>query len=670
MGARPGDEGREDPDPCSADFPVNSDWPAALAPLLGRIAVAWGETTLGSGAKIPAGAGARTPFEVGTVVGRSDGELLDLFLATGGPAAEAAFAALVERHGPMVRRVCRDTLREPSDADDAFQATFLVLVRRAGAIRERSSLGPWLHGVALRVARSARRGALRRRDRERGDAGPGPGPRAEEARARVDRLDEAPIVHEEVDRLPAKYREPLSLCYFQGPTHDQAASQLGWPVGTVRSRLAEARLRLRPRLLRRGVAPSVAILAATGRAEAAAVVPASLARATVGMACGAGAAGAVPAAVAALVGTTLRGMTIVKTSMIATGLLAALLAGMVGAGRVAGVTRGEAGGVAGPPGRDDRGPAIAVRTVRPTTVTIEQRYAAQIHPRRHIQVRALVGGALAPITIREGQAVQAGDRLLEITSPLLQAKRDVARAARDLAKLEADHNRKLAERKVIADNEAEISEAKLAKAQAEANMAQAELDFATIKAPFDGVVGRLDAPAGGNVKEGDALLDLSDTSVMWVFFKVSERNSLESKAGREGGEADPVIELILSDGRKFPHPGKLGAIAAGSLDGDGTITHRADFPNPDGTLQRGQAGTVSISRVVKDAILVPARATVEDHGKRYVFLIDERQVARRREITVRAEVDEGLVVGAGLAAGDRIVGDGVDKVHDGDKVAD
>src|SRR5262245_46421270 len=295
----------------------------------------------------------------------------------------------------MVWRVCRDTLRESNDADDAFQATFLVLVRRAGAIRKRSSLGPWLHGVALRVARSARRCAMRRRDRERVDAGPG----SEEFMAHVDRLDEAPIVHEEVDRLPAKYREPLVLCYFQGLTHDEAASQLGWPVGTVRGRLAEARGRLRPRLLRRGVAPSVAILAASGQAEAAAVVPASLVSAMIRMAVRAGAAGTVPASVAALVGTTLRGMTILKTSMIAAGLLAASLVSMVGAGRVAGMTRGEAGEIAGPPGQDDQAPRISVRTVRPTTVTIKQQYAAQIHPRRHIQVLAPVEGSLAPIPI-------------------------------------------------------------------------------------------------------------------------------------------------------------------------------------------------------------------------------------------------------------------------------
>ena len=622
---------------------------------------------MASGTKTSVGTGLRTLFEVGTVVGRSDGELLDLFLTTGGPAAELAFAALVERHRSMVWRVCRDTLREPNDADDAFQATFLVLVRRAGAIRKRSSLGPWLHGVALRVARSTRRCAMRRRDRERVEAGPGSG--LEESLAHVARLDEALILHEEVDRLPAKYREPLVLCYFRGLTHDEAASQLGWPVGTVRSRLAEARVRLRPRLLRRGVAPSVAILAASGQAEAAAVVPASLVSATIRMAVRAGAAGTVPASVAALVGTTLRGMTIVKTSMIAAGLLAASLVSMVGAGRVAGVPRGEAGGIAGPPGQDDQAPRISVRTVRPTTLTIKQQYAAQIHSRRHIQVQALVEGFLAPIPIKEGQAVKAGDRMFEITSPILTARLDAELAERDLAQVELNNAVKLAEQKAVADDEVKLSRAKLAKVQVKVDLVKAELDFATIKAPFDGTVGRLNAEAGGNVKEGDMLTSLADNSVMWVYFNMPENNYLEYMAGRREGEESPAIELMLADRRKFPHPGKLGAILAGRGE-NGMIAHRADFPNPDGILQRGQTGTVSINRVLKDAIVIPEKATFEDRDKRFVYLVDDNNVARKREITVRAEVDDKFVVEAGIKVGDRIVSDGVGKVHDGDKVKD
>ena len=615
------------------------------------------------------GTGLRTLFEVGTVVGRSDGELLDLFLTKGGPLAELAFAVLVERHGPMVWRVCRDTLRESNDADDAFQATFLILVRRAGAIRKRSSLGPWLHGVALRVARSARKCARRRRDRERVDAGPGPGP--EESLAHVDRLDEAPILHEEVDRLPAKYREPLVLCYFQGLTHDEAASQLGWPVGTVRSRLAEARVRLRPRLLRRGVAPAVAIVAASGQAEAAVVVPASLVMATVGMAVRAGAAGTVPAAVTALVGTTLRGMTIMKTSMIATGLLAASLVHMVGASRVAGVTRSEARGIAGPPGQGDQAPRISVRTVRPTTVTIKQQYAAQIHSRRHIQVRALVEGVLTPIPIKEGQAVKAGDRLFEITAPILKARLDAELAERDLVQVVLNNTMKLVEQKAVADDEVKFFKAKLAKAQARVDLVKAELDFATIKAPFDGTVGRLNVQAGSNVKEGDELTTLADNSVMWVYFKkVPETSDLESMDGRRGGLGSSAIELMLADRRKYPHPGKLGAIAAKFQDENGAVAHRADFPNPDGILQRDQTGTVSINRVLKDAIVIPERATFEDQDKKYVYLVDDNNVARKRELIVRAEVDDEFVVEAGIKVGDRIVSDGVGKVHDGDKVKD
>src|SRR5262245_35037907 len=230
---------------------------------------------LASGARGSVGPELRALFASGTVAGRSDGELLDRFL-TGGPAAEPAFAALVERHGPIVWRVCRDVLRDANDADDAFQATFLVLARRAGAIRKRSSLGSWLHGVALRVARCARTSAARRHSREQSAAEQ----KREEFVSDADRLDTAPIVHEELARLPEKYRAPLVLRYFEGLTHDQAASLLGWPVGTVRSRLAEARDRLRPRLLRRGVAPSVAILTATGSAEAVASVPAALVSAT------------------------------------------------------------------------------------------------------------------------------------------------------------------------------------------------------------------------------------------------------------------------------------------------------------------------------------------------------------------------------------------------------
>jgi HlyD family secretion protein len=194
-------------------------------------------------------------FEMGTAAGVSDRELLERFARGGDEFAEAAFEILLLRHGAMVLRVCRNLLRNSNDAEDAFQATFLVLVRRRGSIGRHESFAGWLYGVACRVAARARTDAARRRTVEH------------RARLRVvpvfslsdddeaGRLESDILVQEEVRRLPAKYRDVILPCYWQGLTHEQVAAQLGCPVGTVRSRIARARDLLRGRLTRRGLAP-------------------------------------------------------------------------------------------------------------------------------------------------------------------------------------------------------------------------------------------------------------------------------------------------------------------------------------------------------------------------------------------------------------------------------
>jgi RNA polymerase sigma factor (sigma-70 family) len=198
-------------------------------------------------------------FGAGTCAGLSDGELLERFLACRDDGGERAFESLVTRHGPMVLGICRHFLDDPSDVHDAFQAVFLVLARRAGAIRKTESVGSWLYGVTVRVAARARAGAIRRRVRERrvltaasAAALAGGSPEASPGTP-VENDDGAAVVHEEVIRLPEPFRTPIVLCYFEGLTHDEAAARLSWPVGTVRSRLARARDRLRTRLTRRGV---------------------------------------------------------------------------------------------------------------------------------------------------------------------------------------------------------------------------------------------------------------------------------------------------------------------------------------------------------------------------------------------------------------------------------
>ena len=233
----------------------------------------------------------QTLFTVGAIGDLSDRQLLDRFARRDGDRAEIAFAALVERHGPMVLRTCRAVLRDGHDAHDAFQATFLVLARRAGSLWVGESVAAWLHQVARRTALCSRSASARRRKHETRAASSAPVLAHDPV---PDDLGE--ILDAEIARLPDRFRAAVVLCLLEGQTHDQAARHLNLPVGTLQSRLARGRERLRSNLTRRGLAPGVA---PTG-----AIVPASLldltSRAATRFAAGKLAAGMVPASILSL----------------------------------------------------------------------------------------------------------------------------------------------------------------------------------------------------------------------------------------------------------------------------------------------------------------------------------------------------------------------------------
>ncbi len=250
-----------------------------------------------------------------TVAGLADDQLLDRYVAR---RDESAFAALVGRHGPMVLGVCRAVLKDSAEVEDAFQATFLVLIRKAETIRGREALGGWLHQVAYRIAIEAGADAALRRAREQS---------AGELAAMRSESEEFPdemrrILHEEIERLPEHFRLPVVLCDLEGLSRLEAARQLRWTEGTLRGRLARARARLRDRLTHRGLAVSSGVLVTALGREATAVPAAwvdALAHLSVSLPPGPIAAGGAVSAIAAhLARTVLKTMLAAQVQNVAT----------------------------------------------------------------------------------------------------------------------------------------------------------------------------------------------------------------------------------------------------------------------------------------------------------------------------------------------------------------
>jgi RNA polymerase sigma factor (sigma-70 family) len=277
----------------------------------------------------------RALFQVGSFVGLSDAELLERYFTGPGGIAEVAFAALVQRHGPTVLRVCTDVLNDPHDAQDAAQVTFLVLARRAGSIRRRNALASWLFGVGRRVAVQAKVEAARRRVHERR--------RAEMATREHERRSRAPVtgetwaeLFEEIDRLSERDRSAIVLCDLEGLTHEQAAQRLGCPTKTVQGRVYRARELLRQRLTRRGITATAGMLGVSLAQRTASAAPSDAwvqetAQAAVQLAAGQAVERLLSVEAAALLRHVLRAMTMTRLRITALGgvLLAASAVGMV-----------------------------------------------------------------------------------------------------------------------------------------------------------------------------------------------------------------------------------------------------------------------------------------------------------------------------------------------------
>jgi membrane fusion protein (multidrug efflux system) len=328
---------------------------------------------------------------------------------------------------------------------------------------------------------------------------------------------------------------------------------------------------------------------------------------------------------------------------------------------------------------------IVATTPKVQDIILTESFVCQIRSQRHIEVRALEGGYLEKILVREGQSVtgphdgRPGDLLFKILPTLYEAKLEAEKAEADLATLKYQYTDSLAQKNVVSPKEVALANAERKRAQAKADLAKAERDFTYVTAPFDGIIDRLHQREGSLIKEGDILTTLADNSVMWVYFNVPEKYYLEYMAHRKQHEQEDKIELMLANGDTFPYPGRIepskghGAIEADFNNETGNIKFRADFQNPRDAagyrlLRHGQTGTIKIHRPMKDALLIPQRATFELLDKRYVWVIGEDDLAHQRLITIKHELEDVFVVNSGLDAKDKIVLEGVREVEEGGKV--
>jgi membrane fusion protein (multidrug efflux system) len=294
-------------------------------------------------------------------------------------------------------------------------------------------------------------------------------------------------------------------------------------------------------------------------------------------------------------------------------------------------------------------------------------YVAQIRAIQHIEVRALEKGYLQGIFIDEGQQVTQGAKMFQIMPMIYQAEVQKANAEAELSAIELKNTKLLADKNVVSPNELALAKAKYSKARAEVALASTHKSMTEIRAPFDGLVGRFHVRLGSLVDEGDLLTTFSDNSKVWVYFNVSEAEYLKYESQVEN-EKITTVKLQMADGQIFDQPGKVETIEADFNNETGNLAFRATFPNPKGLLRHGETGKILMEVPLKNALLIPQKATFDVLDKKFVFVIDEKNVVHSRPITIAAELPQVFAVSSGLDEHDKILVDGLRKVRDGVKI--
>lgn len=294
-------------------------------------------------------------------------------------------------------------------------------------------------------------------------------------------------------------------------------------------------------------------------------------------------------------------------------------------------------------------------------------YVSQIKSVRNIEIRAQEKGFLQNIYVDEGQFVKAGQLLFRIMPNMYQAELLKAQAEQKSSEIEVQNAKLLADKNIVSKNELSVAQAKLQSAKAEVSLAKLHLSFTEIRAPFDGTIDRIPLKLGSLIDEGELLTSLSDNSQMFAYFNVSEPEYLQYQTDVED-RAETKVNLVLANGETFKHKGNVEVIESEFNNETGNIAFRARFPNSEKLLRNGETGQVQMYLPLKNAIVIPQKATYEIQDKKYVFIVDKNNKVSSREIFIAGEIPDLYVIKSGVSENEKILLEGVQKVKENDKI--
>lgn len=299
--------------------------------------------------------------------------------------------------------------------------------------------------------------------------------------------------------------------------------------------------------------------------------------------------------------------------------------------------------------------------------TVIKDYVCQIKSINHIELRALESGYVQKILVDEGKEVKKGQLMFVIMPVLYQAEYEKAKAEAEYVKIEYLNTKALADNNVVSKNELALAKAKLDKANAELNLAKGHLGFTEIRAPFDGIMDRLEVRKGSLVEDGELLTHLSDNSTMWVYFNVPEAEYLNYKQGIDNNNDMNNVHLLLANKVKYELPGKISTIEADFNNETGNIAFRANFPNPKRLLRHGETGTILMTSHLPGATIIPQKASFQNLDKNFIFVVNDKGEVIQKEIKIKQTLQDVYVLEEGNLNPDEIILiEGIRKVEQGD----